>query len=187
MRSITPIAGAQIAQIAISRCIAARPRRIRAAGCSAIRATGSGSRFCNDSSDKCHVSTTPSSTLTPILSPSRLVIRLTQAGAKRLRSVFRNVGVGREHPDWRARTDICSRCPLCVVDRKRIYCGKPFLSQIDRDQATEGCGCPVIEKAKDPSEHCPRDRHFNPSTGLDPARCDCSWCTGLRGSATLSK
>lgn len=115
------------------------------------------------------------------LSPSRLLVRLSLAGVKRVRSVFRDVGVGRVHADWQERVDICSRCPLCVVDRKHAFCGKPFLSKIDREEATDGCGCPIVAKAKDPTEHCPRDRVYNPST--KDSACQCMWCTA---SATRS-
>ena len=114
------------------------------------------------------------------LSPTRLLLRLSQAGVKRAQSVFRNVGIGREHPHWQARAEICARCPMCVVERHRAYCGKPFLKQIERDEATQGCGCPVIDKAKDPQEHCPRDLQFNASSHNDAHTCDCAWCVGLR-------
>lgn len=112
------------------------------------------------------------------ISPSRLLVRLSQAGVKRLRSVFRDVGVGSVHPHWQARAEICATCPLCVVDRKHTYCGKPLLRQVERDEATEGCGCPILAKARDPAEHCPRNRLFGPSTKDE--RCDCMWCVGLR-------
>ncbi len=112
------------------------------------------------------------------VSPSRVLIRLSMAGVKRLRSVFRDAGVGREHPDWKMRADVCVRCPLCIIEGKSAYCGKPFLRHIDRDEATEGCGCPIVAKAKDPAEHCPRDRVFNPSS--KDAACDCMWCIAQR-------
>ncbi len=114
------------------------------------------------------------------MSPTRLVYRLSQAGVKRLGSIFRGIGVGSEHPDWQARAEICSRCPLCVTEKRHAFCGKPFLSKINREEATEGCGCPVLEKAKDPAEHCPRNRVFDPSTKAHADLCDCTWCVGLR-------
>ena len=62
-----------------------------------------------------------------------------------------------------------------VIVNKTAYCGKPFLSQIERDEASEGCGCPTIAKAKNPEEHCPVDLSFSPATKADGA-CTCKWC-----------
>lgn len=112
------------------------------------------------------------------LSPSHLLIQLTRAGVKKLGSAIRGVGMLREHPDWQARAEICTRCPLGVVENRRAYCGKPFLSKIEREEATEGCGCPIYDKAKDPAEHCPRNRLFEAST--KSGECDCTWCVALR-------
>lgn len=120
------------------------------------------------------------------LSPSRLVIRLTQAGVKRLGSVFRSGGMLSEHPEWKERLEICSRCPLSVVEKKHVYCGKPFLRQINRHEPTEGCGCPILAKAKDPAEHCPRNRLFDASTKTDADTCDCTWCSELRRRRTTA-
>ena len=111
-------------------------------------------------------------------SPSRLLVQITRAGVKKLGAVIRGIGMLREHPDWQARAEACSRCPLSVIEDRTAYCGRPYLKKIDRDEATEGCGCPIFDKAKDPSEHCPRTRHFEASTkGKD---CDCNWCVTLR-------
>jgi hypothetical protein len=106
-------------------------------------------------------------------SPSKLFVRLSQAGFKRARSWFRS-----EDPNWALRAEICSRCPLSVSQCGKLYCGKPFLRQIDRHEPTEGCGCPVKLKAKDPDEHCPRNAHYDASS-KDEA-CDCVWCVALR-------
>lgn len=113
-------------------------------------------------------------------SPSKLLLRLSQAGVKRAASVFRSVGVGSIHPQWQARVDLCATCPLLVVSDRKTFCGRPLLRQIQRDEATEGCGCPIMLKAKDPTEHCPRDRVYMPATQTDADTCTCTWCTGLR-------
>jgi hypothetical protein len=80
-------------------------------------------------------------------------------------------------PDsWAQRAEICERCPLRVVRKGVSYCGKPLLEQIQRD-ATDGCGCPTHDKAKDPHEHCPLTiRHQ--ATRQVGAPCDCKWCQG---------
>jgi hypothetical protein len=116
------------------------------------------------------------------MSPTRLIYRLSQAGFKRMGSVFRDIGVGREHPHWQERAEICTRCPMCVTEKRHAYCGKPFLKKIDRDEATEGCGCPILAKAKDPAEHCPRNRTFEASSKTHADTCDCVWCVALRAA-----
>jgi hypothetical protein len=111
-------------------------------------------------------------------SPSRVLGTLLLAGYKRGRAVLRQLARV-EFEDWQARAEICQRCPLVVVRCGKSYCGNPLMEEIDRDQPTKGCGCPVVLKAKDPQEHCPRDLHFN-----EPDRsgeCTCHWCVQLRG------
>ncbi|MFT3789064.1 MAG: hypothetical protein QM770_23300 [Tepidisphaeraceae bacterium] len=119
------------------------------------------------------------------LSPTRFALKLVSAGVKRAESLFRSIGVGHEHPQWQARAEICSRCPLVVVKCGKSYCGRPFLNQVERDEPTEGCGCPVLAKAKDPREHCPRDLHFDASSKTED--CDCMWCTTLRERVVSSR
>jgi hypothetical protein len=59
------------------------------------------------------------------------------------------------------------------------YCGKPLLEQLDRDDAVDGCGCPVNKKAQAAGEHCPLDRRNRPvATASGP--CTCKWCADLR-------
>jgi hypothetical protein len=83
--------------------------------------------------------------------------------------------------DWMARAEICERCPLRAKEKGISYCGRPFLQQIDRDPVIDGCGCPTIAKAKDPSEHCPVNaRHQPASRG---SGCNCKWCIGLAKGA----
>lgn len=113
------------------------------------------------------------------LSPSRVVIKLAQAGVKRTASLFRSVG-GRDYEGWTERAKVCARCPMVVVQCGKSYCGRPFLSQIARDEPTEGCGCPIAPKAKDPHEHCPRDEHFSARSSDDAGRCNCLWCRATR-------
>ena len=74
-----------------------------------------------------------------------------------------------------ARAEICERCPLRVVQCGKSYCGKPYLQQIDRDPAVDGCGCPCRAKAKDPAEHCPLSTRHHPATKTATG-CDCKWC-----------
>jgi hypothetical protein len=115
------------------------------------------------------------------LSPSRIVIRLAQAGVKRTASLFRAAS-GRDFAGWADRAEVCARCPLVVVQCGKSYCGRPFLRQIDRDEPTEGCGCPIAPKAKDPSEHCPRDGRFSARTTDDAGACTCMWCRASRAA-----
>lgn len=105
----------------------------------------------------------------------RTALRVVGAGGRAASAVARERGVGRVHPLWVQRASVCQTCPLCVVKCGKSYCGKPFLNQIERDEPTEGCGCPVVPKAKDPTEHCPRNAHFEPSSKSES--CDCIWCT----------
>src|ERR1700689_2037285 len=79
---------------------------------------------------------------------------LSRAAAKLAGARLRGVGALPAHPGWTARVSLCEFCPIRVIHKGKTYCGKPLLSQIDRAPA-EGCGCPITEKAKDPSEHCP--------------------------------
>lgn len=119
--------------------------------------------------------------LATLPSPARLFVRLSVAGTKRARSLFRRADA--EYAGWADRAATCARCPLNVVRCGKSYCGKPLLSQLDRDEATQGCGCPIHLKARDPAEHCPRTARFAASSRLDPARCDCLWCAATRGRA----
>ena len=112
-------------------------------------------------------------------SPSRVLLTLSRAGVKRARSWLRTADA--VHPAWQSRAEVCQRCPLCVVQCGKSYCGKPLLRQIDRHEPTDGCGCPVNAKAHDPNEHCPRNRSWDASSkGED---CDCVWCVALREKA----
>jgi hypothetical protein len=79
--------------------------------------------------------------------------------------------------DWTARAEICEKCPLRVMEKGVSYCGRPFLRQIDRDPAIDGCGCPTRAKAKDPAEHCPVNSRYQLAT-RDPV-CNCKWCNAL--------
>jgi len=54
------------------------------------------------------------------------------------------------------------------------YCGSPYLQQPIRDPK-DGCGCPTIAKAKDPSEHCPLNFQNHPAHRLSHY-CNCKWC-----------
>jgi hypothetical protein len=108
-------------------------------------------------------------------SPTKVMLKLFSAGVKRTRAVVRSLGATTQHPDWQARAETCQRCPLVYMQCGKVYCGKPLLNQLDRDEPTQGCGCPVILKAKDPKEHCPRDLHFSAPTTANGV-CNCMWC-----------
>ena len=41
--------------------------------------------------------------------------------------------------------------------------GLDLLAQIDRDPVIDGCGCPTIDKAKSPEEHCPLNARHQPA------------------------
>lgn len=111
-------------------------------------------------------------------SPSKIFVTLSIAGMKRARSWLRAADA--VHPEWQARAELCQRCPLCVVQCGKSYCGKPLLRQLDRHVPTDGCGCPVNAKAKDPAEHCPRNAAWETSSKTTGASCDCTWCVALR-------
>lgn len=122
---------------------------------------------------------------TATLSPARAFVRLSFAGVKRARSLFRSAGISEEYADWAGRASICARCPLAVSAGPcgKLHCGKPLLRQIERDEPTQGCGCPVAAKAKDPAEHCPRTPRFLASSKSGAATCDCVWCVAARADA----
>ena len=101
---------------------------------------------------------------------------LSRAAAKAAAARLRSLGVLPTRVDWTARAAACERCPLRVVECGRSYCGKPFLRQVDRDPAVDGCGCPTHAKAKDPAEHCPLNSR-NQKASADEGVCDCKWCT----------
>lgn len=106
---------------------------------------------------------------------------LSRAAAKSAAAQLRRLGLLQRALDWRQRAEICELCPLRVVHKGTSYCGRPFLHQIDRDPAEDGCGCPTIEKARSPREHCPRDWHNRPSRQL-PDGCTCKWCNPYAGT-----
>jgi hypothetical protein len=100
---------------------------------------------------------------------------LTHAAAKFAASRLRSLGLLPVRNDWAARAAVCERCPLRVIRGRVSYCGRPFLDEVIRDPATQGCGCPTHAKAKDPAEHCPLDPHNRPASRTD-GDCSCKWC-----------
>jgi hypothetical protein len=88
---------------------------------------------------------------------------------------LRQVGAARIHPEWEDRAEVCERCSLRVVSCGVSFCGNPFLKQLDRDPAVDGCGCPCRDKAKSPGEHCPVDAHYQ-ATEQAGGECNCKWC-----------
>jgi hypothetical protein len=115
-----------------------------------------------------------------IVSTSSAFAALSRAAAKATSARLRRLGARAVAPDWAARAVLCERCPLRVVRDGVSYCGQPFLRQIDRDPAADGCGCPTREKARSPSEHCPLDAAHRPAVRR-AGRCNCKWC-GIEGT-----
>src|SRR5258708_38824896 len=104
---------------------------------------------------------------------------LSRAAAKSAASKLRRAGLLPVRVDWSQRAETCERCPLRVVRKGVSFCGRPFFEQVDRDNATDGCGCPTHEKAKDPGEHCPLNTRHQPA--VSGSNCDCKWC-GLQNA-----
>lgn len=101
--------------------------------------------------------------------------RMSRAAAKAAGDRLRRLGILQARVDWPARARLCERCPMRVIRRGTSYCGRPFLEDVGRDEAVDGCGCPTRAKAKDPSEHCPIDPSHRPARIID-GRCTCKWC-----------
>jgi hypothetical protein len=100
---------------------------------------------------------------------------LLEAVGKFATARLRQVGAMRVHPQWEERAAACERCALRVVSCGVSYCGNPFLKQIERDPAVEGCGCPCHDKAKSAGEHCPIDARYHPARTAE-GECNCKWC-----------
>jgi len=105
--------------------------------------------------------------------PSSAFKSITRAMAKSAGARLRQLGLLPESVDWTARARVCQSCPLCTVVNKKLYCGKPFLEMPLRDPGSQGCGCPVVSKARDPGEHCPIDSLHQPAA---ESPCNCKWC-----------
>lgn len=106
---------------------------------------------------------------------------LGRAAAKSAAARLRRLGLLRESIDWAQRASLCEFCPMQVIIRKVSYCGRPFLHQIDRIPAEDGCGCPTRAKARAPEEHCPLDWSHHPARML-PDGCTCKWCNAYAAS-----
>jgi hypothetical protein len=91
---------------------------------------------------------------------------------------LRQIGAIPIAADWTSRASVCERCPMRVVRAGVSYCGTPFLQKMDRDPATDGCGCPTREKAKSPQEHCPVDERHQ--AAINDGGCNCKWCAEAR-------
>jgi hypothetical protein len=122
----------------------------------------------------------------PVLSDNRrMAVALANAVAKAAGAFIRRYGLTSVADGWEVKAAVCERCHLRVVKCGVSYCGKPFLRQIDRELAVDGCGCPCREKAKTPGEHCPLDGSNLPSLQADGA-CNCKWCTAGNKNFTTS-
>jgi hypothetical protein len=110
--------------------------------------------------------------------PSTLIPRfpLVFAAIKATSAWARRFGFMETATNWGEKAALCERCHLRVVKCNVSYCGRPFLQHVDRDQSIEGCGCPCIEKAKSPDEHCPLDKCHLPAVNTD-GKCTCKWCS----------
>jgi len=105
-----------------------------------------------------------------------MAISMATAAVKAAGSWARRFRMAPVADGWEAKAATCERCPLRVVRCGVSYCGKPFLAQIEREPAIDGCGCPCREKAKAPVEHCPLDQFHRPAeSGEKP--CNCKWCS----------
>ncbi len=100
---------------------------------------------------------------------------ISRAMAKAASAQIRNLALSPTAPDWPARAALCETCPMRVLRNGISYCGTPYLQQINRDPAIDGCGCPTRDKAKSPTEHCPIDAHFRPAK-ITNGDCSCRWC-----------
>ena len=108
---------------------------------------------------------------------------LSRAAAKAASARLRRLAVLPVRRDWAARAAVCERCHVRYVQRGVSYCGKPLLQDIDRDPATDGCGCPTHDKAKSPEEHCPLDARNQPAQS-GAAGCNCKVVSrGVSGRA----
>ena len=118
----------------------------------------------------------------PAPSPTKLLFTLARAAGKAAMANLRGAGWTPEFQDWSARASVCERCPLQVVKCGKSYCGQPLLRRVVRDPAVDGCGCPTISKAKDPTEHCPITVRHEPVAmhGSNRIGCDCKWCDAAR-------
>ena len=105
----------------------------------------------------------------------------SRAAANSAASRLRRLGLLPESVDWARRATVCETCPLRTIHRGVSYCGRPFLQQVDRNPADEGCGCPTRAKAKSPAEHCPLDRHHLPAHRSADV-CTCKWCQDDTGT-----
>jgi hypothetical protein len=113
--------------------------------------------------------------VTALIAATDRVRQLREALGKFALARLRGIGIAKVHPDWEARAAICEQCPMRVVRCGVSYCGTPYLQQIDREPAVDGCGCPCRAKAQSPGEHCPIDaRHRAAAT--EAGSCNCKWC-----------
>ena len=87
----------------------------------------------------------------------------------------RRWGNGSIYPLWQVRAEVCETCTMRVVRCGVSYCGKPYLQQVSRDPAVDGCGCPCRDKARSANEHCPIDRKYEAAVPLR-RDCTCKWC-----------
>lgn len=107
----------------------------------------------------------------------RTLALLTHAATKKAGAFIRSLGAAPVHPQWQARVEICANCPLATKEGDSVYCGKPFLSKVHRE-AEDGCGCPIMDKAQDPAEHCPLTPQHVPAA-QHGASCGCKWCVRI--------
>jgi hypothetical protein len=117
---------------------------------------------------------------------SRSLQAITRAAAKSATAKLRSLGAGSTHPKWVDRALACERCPLQRIVKGVSYCGEPFLRQIHRDDAVDGCGCPTRAKAKALDEHGPIDLRTFPAE-IHDGQCTCKWCALERSDRDRSR
>jgi hypothetical protein len=105
---------------------------------------------------------------------------LSRAAAKAAGTQLRKLRGEAPARGWADRAAVCERCPMRVIERNISYCGRPLLQHINRDEATHGCGCPTIAKARTAGEHCPVDQRYRPAQRRGD-RCTCKWCSIAAG------
>ena len=96
----------------------------------------------------------------------------SRAAAKYASARLRDAGLAETDPRAQERLRVCATCPLRVEHGGVAHCGRPMhLRPFADPHALPGCGCPLSDKARDPSEHCPLD------DAEAAAGCRCRWCT----------
>ena len=99
---------------------------------------------------------------------------MSRAAVAAGRARLREAGVLLQTVDPRARLSACAGCPLRTRVDGVAYCGRPLWQRdVLANRPEPGCGCPLADKARDPTAHCPIADDFAP---IVAASCRCRWC-----------